>query len=151
MVFCIDNEKHKRLSEILSNMLSIIKNDARVEALIMNSYLIHINPFDLFYEPSLFDGINIKLTIVANDDLSDIEDVLDALRVSCLKELNYNIMISTIRSGIIKSSGPNIKILLNDGEILYDANGETTLAKNLIYMDESSNKIDYEPSLHIRG
>lgn len=151
MVFKIDKKKHKKLSEILSNMLSILKNDERVEAIIMNSYLIHVSPMDLVFEPNLFDGINIRLTIVSGDDLSDIEDILNALKDTCLKELNYNIEFSTIRSATIKSGGPNVKVLLNDGDILYDASGDATLAKILTYMEESYNKITYEPTLHIRG
>lgn len=41
MIFCIDSEKHKRLSEIISAILKEIKRDEGIDAIVMNSYLIH--------------------------------------------------------------------------------------------------------------
>ena len=61
MIFCIDSEKHKRLSEIISSILKEIKRDEGIDAIIMNSYLIHESIYKVFPPSVLKDGINIKI------------------------------------------------------------------------------------------
>ena len=116
----------------------------------MNSYLVHI-PFSEMFEPSpLIDGINIKLIIVVNDERRYVEEYLDSLRATCLEKLNYNILFSVLGSGALRKDSRAIKMLFNDGEILFDKTGKATTIKNLAFMDKSPNVIEYEPKLDIR-
>lgn len=150
MVFCIESEKNKELSRIISEISKILKDDDGVEALIMNSYLVHI-PFSEMFEPSpLIDGINIKLIIVVNDERRYVEEYLDSLRATCLEKLNYNILFSLLGVGALRKDSRAVKMLFNDGEILFDKTGKATTIKNLAFMEKSPNVIEYEPKLDIR-
>lgn len=150
MVFCIESEKNKELSRIISEISKLLIEDKDVEALIMNSYLIHIPYSELFMPSPLIDGINIKMFIVAKDDMKDYAEVLDHLRATCLERLNYNILFSVIYTGALRRDNDAIRMMLNDGEILFDKDGKSTSIKNMTFKEKSLNVIEYEPKLNIR-
>lgn len=151
MVFCIDRDKNKELSKILSDILKILIDDDGVESLVMNSYLVHIPYYQMFEPSSLIDGINIKLLIFVNDAYRDKEEILESLKITCLEKLHYNILFSVIGVGALSEDNKSIKMLLNDGEILFDKTKQATRIKNLTFMEQSPNVIEYEPKLQIRG
>lgn len=150
MIFCIDPEKNKELSDILSEILTILKDDDGVESLVMNSYLVHIPYSQMFVPSPLIDGINIKLIIIVNDGRRDVEEVLRSLRITCLEKLNYNILFSVIGNGALSKDNDSIKWLLNDGEILFDKTGKSSYIKSIAFMPKSDNVIEYQPALNIR-
>lgn len=151
MVFCIDSEKNKELSKILSAILGVLKDDDEVEALLMNSYLIHIPYRDLFEPSPLIDGINIQLVIVVNDHEKIVPEELQALKVTCLEKLNYNILFTFVGTGALREDNKSVKMLLNDGDVLFDKKGRVTSIKNRIFIEKRENVIEYEPKLNITG
>ena len=92
MIFCIEYEKHKRLSEIISSILKEIKRDEGIDAIIMNSYLIHESIYKVFPPSVLKDGINIKITFVVNDERENIPEIMRTFKSMCEEELHYNLI-----------------------------------------------------------
>ncbi len=152
MVFCIDQDKCDKLSDYLSQIVKIIKECKEVDALIMNSYLIHIPVNSIFDCGLLKDGINIKLTLICNSEKKTIEENVKSLKSKIIDELNYNVIISTMPSKFLNMRTGALRHYLNDAEILFDHTKEVTTAKNLIFLEsKSEDVIEYQPSLNIRS
>ena len=153
MIFCIDSEKHKRLSEIISSILKEIKRDEGIDAIIMNSYLIHESIYKVFPPSVLKDGINIKITFVVNDERENIPEIMRTFKSMCEEELHYNLIFSIIGSSALKATGLHLGVetLLAGGEILFDKTNETTKSKLFVYKKPNEEVITYEPKLNIRG
>lgn len=151
MVFCIDPDKGEKLADIISTVLATLKDDEGVEALIMNSHIIHIPVASLFEPSPVIDGLNIQLTIVVNDDRMYVDETLRAIKSACLEELNYNILYAIIGKNILKAKSDSLKTLLNDGEVLFDKTGEATQIKACVFKNKSEESVTYQPALNIRG
>lgn len=151
MVFCIGEEKREKLSDIISSVLHILKEDEGIEAAVMNSYIINLHPSPLFQGTGLVDGLNIKITIVVNDDRMYVSETLKAIKSKVLEELNYGLAYTIIGKNVLMSKTEGLKSLLNDGEILFDKTGETTLIKSSVFKDKTQDAVTYQPALNIRG
>lgn len=152
MVFCIDKDKCEKLSNYLSQIIKILKEEAEVDAVFINSYFIHI-PVNSFIEyPGVIDGININLTIVSNKESSENVETLQELKSTIFQELNYNLTLSSISKDNLLASKDCFKYYLNDADIIFDKTGDVTRSKDMIFlMDKSDNAITYEPNLSIRS
>lgn len=151
MVFCIDKEKCEKLSDYLSQIIKILKEQDEVDAIFMNSYLIHIPVNSPFTEPDIIDGINIRLTIICNVKIDETTEIKE-LKEKVLDELNYNVLVSYISKETLMMKSDLLKFCLNDADIIFDKTGDVTMIKNAIFLFEKcEDAITYEPSLNIRS
>lgn len=152
MVFCIDREKWEKLSDYLSQIIKILKEQDEVEAVFMNSYFIHIPVNSFFDYPGIIDGININLTVVSNTQNEEYFESFRELKSKIFDELNYNVTLSSISKTTLMTKSDRFKYTLNDAEVIFDKTGDTTRSKSMIFLiDKSENSITYEPSLNIRS
>lgn len=156
ITFCIDKEKGKVLSDLLEQIsLKLYSNDS-VDALFINSYMIHkpayLEDFDNYSEK---DGINILITVVKKEneqiDLSE----LDILKKKCLDETSINLIFNVSNNGFWKNDDSYIQkhskadYLLSDSEILFDKTLELTGKKARLFLlqDHFNNSVEFEPPL----
>lgn len=152
MVFCISQHNCEKLSEYLSQIIKILKEQKEIDSVIMNSYFIHIPINSLFDHSGIIDGINIKLTIICNSDLEEINESIKGLKSRILEELNYSVVLSAIPKDVLVMRTDSLKRHINDADVIFDKTGDVTLFKNMIcFLEKSEDAIEYQPNLSIRS
>lgn len=150
MIFCIDEDKHKKLSSLLSEALEELKKQSSLVAIAMNSYIVYKPLYDIFNE-ELQDGLNIRITIFTTEELV-LSEKIKELQEKCREELNYNLEFKVLSETLLKDKPSALVGYLNDADILYDEFGYITYIQNSLLISEKSiEAVTYEPSLNLRG
>ncbi len=152
MVFCIGEERCEKLSNYISRIVNAIKNDNRITAVAMNSYIIHLPLYSYNSYPNIIDGLNIRLTLICDDKIKFNNSIVESIKSQVLNELNYNITLEIISSSFLKENKERLKYFLTDSDILFDHKGDLTFIKNsFFYCDKSNDAVIYQPRLNIRS
>lgn len=150
MIFCIGHEKSLKLSKYICDILDILADDPGIDAVLMQSHIIHKPLYDPFNSSEFIDGLNIIITYVESGRTSFDINLLRLLKAECLKELNYNIIIVRRMRASIPENFNSQKINFNDVDILCDKTGEMFFYKSFSLGSDIPTAVTYEPHLEIK-